>query len=288
MRAFWVAPYMEDAQVVQYDAMGTQPLPPADVYIWQKFVRVNRVKERPEARHYWDVCDPVWWFSPDEAREVLPLMDGFVASNEALERDFRKWAQLPPDANMTTIPDRLELSHFDKQRLHEDVSPVRLIWYGIALNRVSLHSALTNLDRLAANGHKFELTIFDDRPDVQFAASSRFPIYHVKWEYTKEADVLASHDIALLPPYPGPWGDVKSNNKKLTAWACGLPVSTGQYYELLKGMVEWREDRVTQVQTSLQMAKHDVRNSAQEWETLLDAVHHINELQPAAVRQASD
>ncbi len=49
--------------------------------------------------------------------------------------------------------------------------------------------------------------------------------------------MLASHDIALLPPIPGPWGNVRSNAKALAAHTCGLPVTSGLNYAELHRLV---------------------------------------------------
>ena len=79
MRCYWVAPYMKDATVVQY-GKGELPLG-ADVYIWQKQADIGVIDSLYNALHYWDVCDPMWWFSPDECVGIARRMDGVVASN---------------------------------------------------------------------------------------------------------------------------------------------------------------------------------------------------------------
>lgn len=279
MRAFWVAEalrerghqvFVETLQSVEADgALLT------DVLIWQKTVSLEIVKFHQNRgkgqRHYWDVCDPSWWWQPNECREIVQHMTGVVCSSKALEEDFIEWARQHETRDrrwVHTIPDRLKLSHFHTQRQHSDVSPVRLIWFGVAANRVALWGARANLERLVANGHKIELTIFDDRPDVRFAFSDAFPIYHVLWSLEKEVEVLAAHDVALLPPYPGPWGKVKSNNKNLTASACKLPHASGFDYRHLRQLIISVPERKYYRNPPIKK-EHLVEQSAIEWEALL-------------------
>lgn len=273
MRAYWVAEalrerghqvFVETLQSVEADgALLT------DVLIWQKTVSLEIVKFHQKRgkgqRHYWDVCDPAWWWQPDECREIARHMAGVVASSQALADDFNEWYG---QDKAVCIPDRLKLSHFHTQRQHRNVSPVRLIWFGIAANRVALWGARANLERLVANGHKIELTIFDDRPDVRFAFSDAFPIYHVQWSLDKEVEVLAAHDVALLPPYPGPWGRVKSNNKTITAYMCGIPYTSAFDYLDLEKMVSDEDYRQWESENCVKGVVN-VAQSAIEWEALL-------------------
>lgn len=273
MRAFWVAEALRErgheVEVIEFGKATLNGLGVRDAYVWQKTVNVEHIKYLG-GRHYWDVCDPSWWWQPNECREIARHMTGVVCSSKALEEDFIEWARQHETRDrrrVHTIPDRLKLSHFHTQRQHSDVSPVRLIWFGVAANRVALWGARANLERLVANGYKIELTIFDDRPDVRFNFSDAFPIYHVLWSLEKEVEVLAAHDVALLPPYPGPWGGVKSNNKMLTAWACGLPVSFGEY-SILAYLMESSQRREG-AKPLRAVREHNVAQSAIEWEALL-------------------
>lgn len=263
MRAWWVAEVM-GADCVQH---GQPITPDYDAHIWQKSVNLKTIKALPDARHYWDVCDPSWWWQPDECGEIAAHMTAVVASSKALADDFNEW--YGRDIAIC-IPDRLKLSHFHTQRQHADVTPVRLIWFGVAVNRIALLSAMPFLERLVANGNKIELTIMDDRPEHPLQWTKAFPIYHTKWELDREVETLASHDIALLPPYPGAWGRVKSINKTLTAWACGLSVWDGLEYRSGAGLME-RTNRELQTRGGQRTVKemYTVDKSAAEWEALL-------------------
>ena len=268
MRAYWVAEALRErgheVEITQYPGRQYIAANHAAI-VWQKTVDFNLVRLNNQWKHYWDVCDPSWWWQPNECRKIAEYMTAVVASSQALADDFNQW--YGKDLAVC-IPDRLKLSHFHTQRQHSNVSPVRLIWFGIAANRVALWGARANLERLVANGHKIELTIFDDRPDVRFHFSDAFPIYHVQWSLDKEVEVLAAHDVALLPPYPGPWGKVKSNNKALTAFACGLPVTDGLSYKELDE-VYTRDDYRAWLGKDGIKGNISAERSAAEWEALL-------------------
>jgi hypothetical protein len=238
MRAYWVVPYMDNAvanpheKVFEYGLTGDTV---HDAIIFQKlYDQVAAAELRAAGKQvWWDICDPVWWWQPADVRGILANCDGVVCSTDELCQDLTEWAReqgvkhCPP---IHMIPDRLELSAFPIQHDYSKQSQVtRFIWYGMAANRIGLYGAIDNLHRLRANGHNISLTIFDDRPDVTLDLG-HIPVYHIGWSLENENRVIAEHDIALLPPYPGPWGRVKSNNRMLTAWACGIPDVNGEDY----------------------------------------------------------
>lgn len=276
MRAYWPAQAL-GASVISYDELREADLPAEGAIIWQKRANLGMIHRTRQLRHVWDVCDPLWWWNPAQSRAVADAVDAVVCSSAALASDFNGWYKSAdaPDVNsalpVVTIPDRLDLLHFPSRRSHESRRPVRLIWFGVAVNRIALLAALANLERLVANGSQIELTIFDDRPDQPWLMTDDFPIYHVQWSVAHENQVLSNHDIALLPPYPGPWGLVKSNNKALTAWACGLPVATGDSYSILRDLVRNHHARRAEAGVGFQLLvdQYTIDKSVADWLGLL-------------------
>jgi hypothetical protein len=268
MRCYWPAKYM-DARVVTMDEWNKlcPDVPEHDVYVFQKLANAGQMRALKTLgkRVIWDVCDPSWWFQPEEARAVANEAEVIVASNAGLAEDFSAWAGKP----CAVIPDRMELQHFDKQREHADETPVRLIWFGVSVNRLCLWAAYANLARLRANGHDVSLTVMDNSPKHGIGFEE-LPTSCVRWSLETEVEVLAQHDIALLPPYPGPWAGVKSNNKTLTAWACGLPVTQGVDYAELEALVVSVELRRAQGAKGRREVEqlYQAERSAKEWELL--------------------
>ena len=267
MRCYWPAKWMRETDV---QSMGSPISQDYDAYIFQKFADpiINRRLLDAGKQVWWDVCDPMWWFSPKESRAISETVTGVVASSEALARDYEAWANKP----CHVIPDRLYMSHFPRQAVHQDTDCVKMIWFGLSANRYSLLNALDNLNRLEANGYKYELTILDNQPEIS-SFSSNLPIHQERWALDTENEMLASHDIALLPPYPGPWGKVKSNNKKLTAWASGLAVTEGtDYAELLELATNTtaRRNNAHAGAMNIQLGHYTADYSARDWEALLN------------------
>lgn len=270
MRCWWVAEEMEDAKVAVWNYPNDLSVPmDFDVYIIQKNGQPSVQKQLIDAGKtvYLDHCDPMWWFSNQEyMRQIFDNAHGAVFSTQALERDFLDW--YGEDYKTVHIPDRLKLSHFPKKRMHIDTSPVRFVWFGLHVNRIALAGAWANLHRLHANGHNISLTIVDDRPDIPLQFGDEIPILYAKWSLEHENAQLAAHDVALLPPYPGPWGKVKSNNKAMTAHACGLPPTDGHDYADLIRLMDRHERKIAHKERTIIYG--NVKQSAKEWERFIN------------------
>jgi hypothetical protein len=236
LRSFWPSAYIPGAKVISgqdytkhgadFDGFGT--------LILQKIWSEEAVDDARDhgMKVIWDVCDPSWWWQPRDVREILLKVDEVTCSTILLGEDLREFAgeYCPP---ITYIPDSIEPKEYPLKREHAQRDVLQFVWFGMAINRISLFGVLTNLERLACNGYKFIFTIFDDAPESRVEAA--YPVLHEKWRLNTENQVLASMDCAILPPYPGPWGRVKSPNKAHTARMCGLPVVTGfDYAELCR------------------------------------------------------
>jgi hypothetical protein len=273
MRCYWPAQYLPGARVVQLQEADQIQCGKGDVIIWQKMVNTGLLSLFHErgAKQIWDLCDPVYWWQPKESTQILGYMERVVLSSPGLKNDFDKWSE--HSLQSMVIPDRLKMSHFPLRREHIQSRPTRLIWYGIMNNRMALWGTVPTLERLVANGYPIELTVCDDRPDVEWQITQAFPMYNVRWSLEQENKILASHDIALLPPYPGAWGTVKSNNKKLTAYASGLPVTNGFDYDELKWMMrpEVRRDVASEGLDQV-LTQYQVQQSAIEWGALCESL----------------
>ena len=275
MRAYWPAQFISGAAVTTWDEIRAGQLPRADAYVFQKLVDVTlmcRLRDSG-AIVVWDVCDPAWWFNPADAREAAGVAHAVVASSWPLADNFAEWSGL----STRCIPDRVLLAHFPRQALHGDRTPVRLIWFGASQNRIALYAAAANLSRLRANGCDVTLTIFDDAPHVPVGyLESDMPVFYVRWSLHQENEVLAGHDIALLPPYPGPWGVVKSNNKVITAMASGLPTSEGTNYHKLHELVTDPRLRQRHCESGLDIVEefYRVEQSSADWLALIEELQH--------------
>lgn len=282
LRSYWPAKYLENAITVSWSDKAAVPMD-CDAYVWMKTAQPEAAKELKArgAIQFVEVCDPTWWWEPEKTRAMVDTVDAVVAATQPAGKDFLEWYG-DENKRVYIIPDRLELSHYAMRRTDYRTSdPVRFIWYGVAINRFALIGAVAYLDRLAANGVKFELTVFDNAPDQTFYISDQFPIAHQRWSLEGENQVIASHDVALLPPYPGPWGKIKTNNKTLTAWACGLPVTTGHDWNDLLGCATLSNYRFMKAQQGYEelTTNYDVRKTAHDWLEIIGQEQRIREVQ---------
>jgi len=274
LRGHWIAEQIEGAEVEQFQTIDeTHTISPAfQHYVFIKAINPDYAKQLHSMGKFvwWDLCDPVHWFTPRETLAVIEHIDGIIFSNDGLREDFEKW--IPKhDIPLVTIEDRIKLDHYPRFRQHIETPKPRLIWFGASQNRISIQAALANFARLEANGVNVSLTIYDDKPSDAIMISGGIPTYHARWSLEAENEVISDHDIALLPPYPGAWGNVKSNNKKLTAYACGLPVSDGINYNHLYRLCTELEYRQSAAEMGYKtvLNHYDVRQSAQEWKEWL-------------------
>jgi hypothetical protein len=219
---------------------------------------------------FWDLCDPIWWWNePEWVREFLDRCTGVVVSNACLANDFEASFGIRP----TVIRDR---QPFVKEcRIHEDVPVPKMVWFGYAMNRGPCLSGVgILLSRLCYERVPFTFRVIDDHPSTMGWDETRIwsdKCEYVKWDESTIHQLLCECDVALLPPFPGPWGKMKSNNKAVSAWWAGLPVHDGQdYYELRDLLLKWGERKVEGVQNRMKAeSQYEVSQSVDEWNRLL-------------------
>ena len=229
-------------------------------------------KQKPHVKFgslvIWDLCDPVWWWiAEDEFRAAVKCCDAITVSSDGLADDLRSMEIYP-----IVIPDRLPPS--SKQKIHSEVRIPKLVWFGYATNRLALNGVWLSLQRLVINGINFKFRIIDDMPDVLIPLCNQKlqdSLEYIRWNETTFEDDLLDCDIVLLPPYPDPWGAMKSQNKLATASWAGLPVVSGEnYYELLELISDWKT-RQRKGLAHRQMAEEffDISQSVEEWKVLV-------------------
>jgi hypothetical protein len=115
------------------------------------------------------------------------------------------------------------------------------------------------------------LTICDENENDKWQAAE-LQINHVRWSLDNENEIISSHDLAILPDMSGRNGAVKSNNKRLTAWANGLPVYDGKEpFDWLVRLCTDAELRQSVAAANYQqLERHwQVEQSAKEWMELI-------------------
>jgi len=217
-----------------------------------------------------DLCDPDWCLASDGYfRKFAELVSIFVVSNRGLQAGLEEdWG-----IKSTVIEDRMPPAKAQKE--HGAVPVPILVWYGQFANReICLASAALAVTRLHVNRVPFRLRVIDngDGPQSESRDLGLGDLIEYRaWSLpTFERDVLEC-DIALLPPHPGRWGTMKSNNKRLTAGWLGLPAADGQDYDELKRLLTDVEYRTWQGRMAREWAQRigDIDQSVQQWKDLL-------------------
>lgn len=217
-----------------------------------------------------DFCDPDWCLASDGYfRRFAEMVNTFVVSNRGLQVGLEEdWG-----IKSTVIEDRMPPPKTQKQ--HGAVPVPMLVWYGQNANReICLASAALSVTRLRVNRVPFRLRVIDngDGPESEVRDLGLVDLIEYRaWSLpTFERDVLEC-DIALLPPHPGRWGSMKSNNKTLTAAWLGIPTADGQDYEELKRLLtdaDYRAKRGYEARAWAEREGH-IGQSVQQWKDLV-------------------
>ncbi len=269
-RGWW----LEDANPVRFKAYGPgdfmDGIDDCDAVVFQKrqadvdIERARRYKAEGRTVIY-DITEPMWWFDPPGTLEMMRLADAVTTSSPALTAA----AQENSEVRMAvTIPDRMLPSFHPDCALHGDRERLTFVWYGATDNRIALTGALPLLKYLSFK-HPIELRIIDGAPQIKLEMSDpeRAKVVHIPWSLETFHAQLTACDIALLPPYPGPWGALKSNNKHVTAWWAGLPVVSGFDLGELTALAENADRRqaVGQANRELAEAEYGIGKSIAQW-----------------------
>ena len=272
-RAYWPARYIENSAVYPIQHVSQSGLPigkDTKAVVFQKFANADMMKFCHDSgvKVVWDVCDPSWWFQPDQCADLLNYTDVVTASSKALLDDLAGVYQGVED-ECAFIPDAFEPEHYreagDYHR-HPAAGILRFVWYGHENNRFTLLPYIPELERLA-NLYDIQvtLTIVDSRPNDNWA-SNYINIEHQRWTLDTEVAVIASHDLAFLPDYPGRWGKLKSDNRVIHAGYCGRHV-------YIPGRTDMALDALVQFDPTCtdkgKLEKYAAKTIAKQWKAVL-------------------
>jgi hypothetical protein len=266
-RAYWLAPFFEDSDVIEFECLRRWPdgIKPYMYYsgwthlIWLKQcdpALVRYYQQKHDIPSLWDVTDPMWWFSPETSWEIAEAVQGVTTSSKGLAEDYFSWR----GRRAHYLPDTVSLEHYGEPKNDHEGKAKKLIWYGHHANRMTLFGAMTNLMRLEAYGHDFTLTIMDDIGDDGKIFNAPW-ITRIKFNLDLEPEILKAHDLAILPPYPGPWGKCKSHNKQFTAGAAGLPYVSGLHWNQLLDFYNQPDRRRNQAYGERKMVEQRYRSA---------------------------
>jgi hypothetical protein len=279
-RAYWLEDAAPDLFKV-YPPTVEEELTSHKVLVFQKRQSgrdhmLARLAKEKGIKVVYDLTDPLWWFDPQQvlAEPMIDIADAVVVSSKGLFAEV----SLRKDKNVFLIPDRMAPDFHPTTAEHSDHNPVVLVWFGIAQNRAALAGWIPVLPYLAYHGLQFELRIIDEKSHepIGLGGDTRQPFKtaYVPWTLESFHAQVSACDIALLPPYPGPWGALKSNNKSVTAWWCGLPVVDDWNLKRLHDLIADADLRKQEGQENREKAEKEygIDKSVEQWREVLEAL----------------
>lgn len=219
----------------------------------------------------YDMCDPDWWFNIEGSSAMMQVASAITTSSAGLKQavlDFE------PGRPVAHIPDRMLPGYHSTVAEHGERERVVLCWFGAGQNRLPSLSGVLPVLQYLSQQYPLELRVIDDLPHVPLGSSlhEESIVRYVPWTVETFHAQMTACDIALLPPYPGSWGALKSSNKQASAWWAGLPVTDGFDAEYLAELIEDAELRQHFGRELRQEAEknYDIHTSVAEWLVLAE------------------
>lgn len=286
LRAWWIAErlgadcHMWDGQIdllMDYDVVVFQKQwDQARIEAYHKTSKAMRILKEAGKRVIWDLCDPIWWWIPKDAFQAhASHCSNIVVSSEGLADDLRPLGYNPfLSVKRSVIEDRLPFQQGTKE--HKEVEIPTLVWFGHSTNRLPnlIGQTIVWKRLMEADNIPFKMRIIDDMPEMDqtfafLSTNGRFE--YRRFHYATEHKDILDCDVALLPPYPNPWGRMKGRVKWMTAAWAGLPIVDGNDYTLLADLLKNPISRQTFGESNRFIAERDyeIGKSIQEWKELL-------------------
>lgn len=230
-----------------------------DVMIYQKVYHIEHARSFKGFKIL-DLCDPDWLHWGYKTKEMIEEVDAVTTSSEMLRLAVKQFTDKP----VVCIPDRIDLSLFDKKKVHEGDAK-SAVWFGYSDNYEVLDQVVLPLKKA-----KLDLVVVSDG---LYAVPSVFQkdvsVTNYKWKDEFAYANIITGDIALNPrKTSGKW-KFKSDNKTFLAWALGLPVATDA--SELKRFISC-EERIKEVElrTKELQDKWDIKYSIQQFKELIN------------------
>lgn len=228
----------------------------------------KRLKEK-KIKIICDFTDPHWLheyggsLSP-ELKEMVELSDCVTLPTQQLAESFSKVF----DKQTAIVKDRLDLSIYDKVKIHTDKKDFRIVWHGSYGNLPSLELARKDLDKVGSDYNITLVCVYDNSDAYEVKKFTNVKLETYEWTNEKVIEELLKSDISINPRFDN-WKSYKSNNKTITAWACGVPCVEYNFYEEIKRLLS------TQVRNAESKELRDIveknygiKDTVKEWDNI--------------------
>lgn len=261
IRGHWLIKYWDEAEVFKqgkkYDAI-----------IFQKTYWPDYIEEY-DSISILDLCDPDWLDASLDIKRNVDVVDYITTSTEGLAEEVRKLTDTP----VKFIPDRQDLEFHNIQKEHKGRAK-RVIWFGYAHNSHVLDRTIGALQK-----RDLDLIVLSDFRPPYGKYENRTINIRYDWdnpEFDFNREILRA-DMVIMPPYESLRAKFKSDNKKYTAWALGMPVATN-VQELDKFMDPKERQKEADKRLKEVREKYDVRQSVKEFKEVINEVKNKKNL----------
>lgn len=228
-----------------------------------------------------DFTDPDWSYEygglSDSLKSMIELSDCVMLSTSVLEKSFNDVF----DKQTVVIPDRIDLSIYNKVRKHIKNDTHRIVWFGSFGNLESIELARADLEKL---GKDFKITlvcIYDKKDGYKIKDFKNINLEYYEWTEQKVIDELLLCDVSINPRYDN-WKSYKSNNKTVTAWALGIPCIERNFYTEIEKYLSNVNLRNTDGAKfrDIVVNRYDVKESAKELTEVVDNLIATGRVKP--------
>jgi len=241
-RCDWLLPHLP---ADKYD--GSQEPNDYDVIIYQKGFRPDMLEERHGLLTVFDSTDPFWLVSnQDELKFLYEHVDLITVPTPGLAGSCEKTCPLP----VYVVPDGHDLKYYEVTKIHKKRRPV-FVWFGYSLNwdqSTDLIDAISD----------YKLITISDSP-VGWRKDQ-----WIKWDINTVNENIVKGDIVLCPRDPNGF---KSDNKKITSWALGMPIV--EVPEDIPKFLEWEAREHDQTLHTWDIIQHRAQASADKMRGIL-------------------
>lgn len=255
IRARWMYKYWPEAEEYHIGR-------PYDALVFQK-VYYQQYPELFPGIKIFDICDPDW-LEPRPVVEMASSCDAVVCSTEAIGNYLVKLIKHIP---VVVIPDRVDLAEHTMWKQSHKGKAQTAVWFGYHQNQEYLMQALEFLMELG-----LRLKVISDQPFSAPHGYEKLQIDNVMYRYETVHEEITKGDIVVLPKPNNLKGRYKSNNKKLTAWALGMPVVDENPDDLVRYMDERERTKEGLAKRQLVEEQYDIKRSVDEYKALLSVL----------------
>jgi glycosyltransferase involved in cell wall biosynthesis len=172
--------------------------------------------------------------TPEQQRQAIAMTS--LADLVVADSTFILSVAARFNEHVVHVPDNVDLGLFSLVRRHEDRSPVRFVWSGVAVKADPL---LDIADALAKTPDAELLVVAERPPDILPRLQAAIPVRFEPWSIRRYAKLLADSDAIISPKRLVNRYELGHTEWKITlGMACGLPaVASPQqsYIEALEG-----------------------------------------------------